>query len=161
MLDSIRYFFMGLISAMAAFFSPISDFMTAVVILFIVNFICGFTADIVEGNKWDTKKALIFIVYCFIYFGLCAFIYACGYFMHNNNGAVQCISYICYVALYIYGTNIIRNMKKFVIVGSALYRILDIINYVLTFEFIKKIPYLKEYYEQLNQSKEKENEKVD
>lgn len=117
---------MGLISAMAAFFSPIRDFMTAVVILFIVNFICGVTADIVEGHTWSSKKALIFILYCFIYFGLCAFIFACGHFMRNENGAVQCISYICYVALYIYGTNIIRNLKKCVIVGSALYRILTL-----------------------------------
>ena len=79
--------------------------------------------------------------------------------MRNEGGAVQCISYICYVALYIYGTNIIRNLRKCVIEGSALYRILDIIYFVLTFEFIKKIPYLKEYYETLNQNK-KENEKV-
>lgn len=162
MLDNLRYFLMGLISAMAAFFSPIRDFMTAVVILFIVNFICGVTADIVGGHTWSSKKALIFILYCFIYFGLCAFIFACGHFMRNENGAVQCISYICYVALYIYGTNIIRNLKKCVIVGSALYRILDIIYFVLTFEFIKKIPYLKEYYDTLNQSKkENENEKID
>lgn len=150
MLDNIRYFCMGLISAMAAFFSPISDFMTAVVILFIVNFICGLTADIVEGNKWDTKKALIFIVYCFIYFGLCAFIYACGYFMHNNVGATQCISYICYVALYIYGINIVRNLKKVVVTGSSLYKLLDIIYYLLTFEFVHKIPYLDGYFKQVN-----------
>lgn len=151
MFDSIRYFLMGLISAMAAFFSPISDFMTAVVILFIVNFVCGLTADIVEGHKWSTRKALIFIVYCFIYFGLCAFIYACGYFMHNDTGAVQCISYICYVALYIYGVNIMRNLMKIVATGSALYKLLDVVYYVMTFEFVHKIPFLEGYFKQSNE----------
>ena len=72
MLDNIRYFFMGLISAMAAFFSPIRDFMTAVVILFIVNFICGLrptSSRVINSlgqSKWspafilnDTQKAAL------------------------------------------------------------------------------------------------------
>lgn len=151
-MDNIRYFCMGLLSAMAAFFSPIYDFMTAVVLLFIVNFICGLTADVVEGHRWSTKKALIFILYCFIYFGLCAFIFACGHFMHNDEGAVQCVSYICYVALYIYGVNIVRNLMKIVAKGSSLYKILDIIYYALTFEFIHKIPFLENYFNNRNGS---------
>lgn len=132
---------------MAAFFSPIKDFMTAAVLLFIVNFFCGLLADIVVGNKWKTKKALIFVWYCFLYFGLCAFVFACGHFMRNEEGAVQCVSYVCYLALYIYGVNIVRNLKKVVVSGSSMYRILDIIYYVLTFEFVKKIPYLSNYFE--------------
>lgn len=147
MLDSLRYFLIGLVSAMAAFFSPIKDFMTAAVLLFIVNFFCGLLADIVVGNKWQTKKALIFVWYCFLYFGLCAFVFACGHFMRNEEGAVQCVSYVCYLALYIYGVNIVRNLKKVVVSGSSMYRILDIIYYVLTFEFVKKIPYLSNYFE--------------
>ena len=147
MLDSLRYFLIGLVSAMAAFFSPIKDFMTAAVLLFIVNFFCGLLADIVVGNKWQTKKALIFVWYCFLYFGLCAFVFACGHFMRNEDGAVQCVSYVCYLALYIYGVNIVRNLKKVVVPGSSMYKILDIIYYVLTFEFVSKIPYLSNYFE--------------
>ena len=147
MLDSIRYFLIGLVSAMAAFFSPIKDFMTAAVLLFIVNFFCGLLADIVVGNKWQTKKALIFVWYCFLYFGMCAFVFACGHYMHNEEGAVQCVSYVCYLALYIYGVNIVRNLKKVVVPGSSMYKILDIIYYVLTFEFVNKIPYLSNYLE--------------
>lgn len=147
MLDSIRYFLIGLVSAMAAFFSPIKDFMTAAVLLFIVNFFCGLLADIVVGNKWQTKKALIFVWYCFLYFGMCAFVFACGHYMRNEEGAVQCVSYVCYLALYIYGVNIVRNLKKVVVPSSSMYKILDIIYYVLTFEFVKKIPYLSNYLE--------------
>lgn len=147
MLDSIRYFLIGLVSAMAAFFSPIKDFMTAAVLLFIVNFFCGLLADIVVGNKWQTKKALIFVWYCFLYFGMCAFVFACGHYMRNEEGAVQCVSYVCYLALYIYGVNIVRNLKKVVVPSSSMYKILDIIYYVLTFEFVSKIPYLSNYLE--------------
>lgn len=145
MWDSIRYFLMGLLSAMAAFFSPIQDFMKAAVILFIVNFVCGLLADVVHGRGWDTKKALVFVLYCFLYFGLCAFVFACGHFMRNEHGAVQCVSYICYVALYIYGANIVRNLKGVVAKGSSMYKILDIIYYVITFEFVNRIPYLSNY----------------
>lgn len=141
----VRLIIVNLITAVLSFLSPITDFMTAAGILFGMNFVCGLLADIISGNDWSWKKAFTFILYCFIFFGLATFIYMCGHYMHNEAGAIQMVSWVCYAAIYIYGVNILRNMKVLVKDGTPLYRLLDFCYYVLTLKFCKNIPYWREY----------------
>lgn len=135
----------NLITAVVSFLSPIQDFMTGIVVLFIVNFIFGLTADMVAGEGWKWKKAFKFFIHCLIFFALASCVYICGHFMHNENGAIQCVTYICYLAIWAYTINICRNLRVVLKDGTPLYRVIDVIYYVLTLKVVGKIPFLKEY----------------
>lgn len=144
-MDDVRKFAINLILAVLGFLSPINDFLFAVALLFGVNFICGLLADIIEGGEWKWNKAFTFVVHCFIFFGLAAFVFVCGHFMHNENGATQCVSYICYAAFYIYSVNILRNLRMLVKENTPLRKLLDFIYYVLTLKICQRIPYWSEF----------------
>lgn len=147
-MNELRHLVINIITAVMAFLSPIKDFMMALILLFGMNFICGVLADILAGKDWSFRKAFTFIKHCFLLFGLAAFIYACGNYMHNQSGAIQCVSYISYLAIWIYSINIVRNMKLMCMEGTSMYKLLDIIYYIISVKIITKIPYLQEYVEQ-------------
>lgn len=156
-MSELKVIIINLISAVCGFLMPIHDFMVAVVLLFVMNFICGVTADVVHGDGWSTKKALTFVGHCFIFFGLATFIFASGHFMHNDSGAVQCVSYICYVAFYIYVINIVRNLRSVTLKGSTMYKLLDFVYFVLTLKLLNKIPYLSDYFNCVKSEQEEES----
>ena len=137
-MDDIRIILANLISAVFSFLAPIGDFMTAIVILFIVNFVFGLTADIIEGAGWKWRKAFKFITHSLIFFALAACVFVCGRFMHNESGAIQCVTYICYVAIWVYSVNICRNLKVVLKEGTPLYKVVDI-------KMVSKIPFVNDY----------------
>ena len=143
-MEDVRYILIYVVSAVVSFLAPIQDFMVATTIVFVTNFVCGLVSDIVHGDGWDTKKALLFFRDCFIYFGLITFVYANGHFLHNETAAVQSVSYIGWVALWIYTVNILRNLLTVTKQGS-MYTLLSFLYYVLSFKMIEKIPYLAEW----------------
>ena len=145
MFDNIRYFFMGLISAMAAFFSPISDFMTAMIILFIVNFAFGLVADIVNGGCWQNKKALKFFGQSTLFFILMVSVLTVGDKLHDHEEAISGVKYLCSMATYFFAVNISRNWKMIAPKGSVWYKIASFCYYVLSVQFVEKIPYLKKF----------------
>ena len=140
-----RFFFASLFSAVLGFLSPITDFMMAAAMLFVVNFLFGLLAASVGHEGWQWKKAFTFFWHCFIFFGLITFIFMCGHFMHNREGAIQCVSVVCYAAIYMYGVNILRNLLIVVKKDTPLHKLLDYGYYVLTLKFCQKLPYWKEY----------------
>jgi hypothetical protein len=149
-MNEVKVVILNIITAVLGFLSPIQDFMTAIVILFILNFLFGLTADMVTGGEWSWRKAFRFIIHCLIFFVLAAAVFTCGHYMHNENGAVQCVSYICYVAFYIYGVNILRNTRHVLKEGTDMYKVVDILYYVLTLKVVDKIPFLSEYLKKKN-----------
>jgi multisubunit Na+/H+ antiporter MnhB subunit len=70
-------------------------------------------------------------------------IYIIGEKMGNPDGAVQCISGVVYAIIYFYAVNILRNAYKLLPKSKGL----KFIYYVLSFEILKKIPYLQQYTE--------------
>lgn len=144
-MQQIKVCFINLLAAVAGFLMPIRDFMVAMVMLFIVNFVAGIVADFVAGHGWSWKKAAMFIVYCFIFFGLASFVFTCGHYMHNHDGALQCVSFICWIAMYLYGTNICRNIKSILIEGTPLWRLFDFLYWCLSCQFIEKLPLWNQY----------------
>ena len=155
-MDEVRVAIINIIGAVLGFLAPIQDFMVAIVILFILNFIFGLTADMVTGGTWSWRKAFRFFTHCFVFFVMAAAVFTCGHYMHNQEGAVQCVSYICYVTIYIYAVNILRNLRHMLLEGSGMYRVVDILYYLLTLKVVDKIPFLSEY---LNKNKNDDTEK--
>jgi hypothetical protein len=144
-LTTLKTFMMNIISALWAFFLPIHEFMYAIIALFTLNFMAGLMDDVIKQQPWSFRKAVQFFVHCVVFFVLAASIYICGHYMHNDEGAITVVSYLCYAAFFFYGTNIIRNLRNISLIDSPMYRLLDFIYYVLTFKIVEKIPYLSEY----------------
>ena len=74
-------------------------------------------------------------------------VYFIGDILLNISGAIQCSTVIVYAILYFYGTNILRNCIKLFPTS----RTLRFLYFVLSFEIIKKLPYMERF-------KEKESE---
>ena len=59
-MNEVKGFIVAVISGMLSLLQPIKDFMHAMILLFIVNFLCGLMADFRQGHHWDMKKAMVF-----------------------------------------------------------------------------------------------------
>lgn len=135
-------------SAILSFFMPISDFMVAMIMLFIVNFVFGLLADIVDGKGWEKKKAEMFFLYCLVFFAVAMFIFAIGHFLHANDEAIQGVKYLCVVSLWFFGVNISRNWKMITREGSTFNKLASFIYYVLSMQIVEKVPFLKQFIEE-------------
>jgi hypothetical protein len=76
-----------------------------------------------------------------------ASMYVLGHLKGEEEAAVHCVSFMIYVAVYFYGTNILRNARMLTQEHSTLFKALDFLYYVLSFKVIEKYSYLKSYVE--------------
>ena len=91
------------------------------------------------------KKAFRCIIEAMVFFLLIAAIYFIGDHKGNPDGALQCVSFITYSIFYFYGVNILRNLKLMATSGTAFYKVVSFLYYVVSVEFIKHIPFLTNY----------------
>ena len=136
------------IGALFPLLSPIQNFMWAMVTLFGVNFLFGLLAAIMNRESWSTKKALMFIWYCCIFFVTAASFFVIGKFMNEEGQALAVVKILCYVAVYIFGTNICRNWLNILPKGTAWYKMVDLLYYVLSVKFIEKFDVVKRWQEE-------------
>lgn len=135
----------GLVTSL---FSPILDFMMAMLILLTVNLLFGMAAAYNKGEEWSWKKAMMFFVFCGGLFAVFASMFAVGHFLHNDAEAALCVKYGCFIATWVFGTNILRNWRSMLCPGTATYKFVDILYYVLTVQFVEKLPFVKKWQEE-------------
>ena len=138
------------VGALFTLLSPIQNFMWAMVTLFGVNFLFGLVAAIVNKEGWSTKKALMFFAYCFIFFVTAASFFVIGQFMDEEDQAIAVVKILCYVAIYIFGTNICRNWLNILSKGTAWYKFVDLLYYVLSVKFIERFDIVKKWQDERN-----------
>ena len=143
--NQIKTSVIGLSSAVMAFLAPLAADLYVMLILFAVNALFGIIADVVDGKKWDKHKIQVAFIEALLFFLFVLIIYSIGTIKANMDGALQCVSFISYSLMYYYGTNITRNMMNILPDGSVGHACFGFIYYLLSVEFIKKIPALKEY----------------
>ena len=159
MIDKIKDIVWALILAVVAYLKPLQGEMSALFLLFFVNFLVGYFAGMIANNEeFNFKKAGRCILEALVFFALCTCIYAEGKLKGNEHGAMQCVSFVTYVIIYFYGVNIVKNLMKIFREGTIPYQIFAFLYYILRFKFVEQIPYLKEYLNKSNQ-KLQENEK--
>jgi hypothetical protein len=147
-MDDIRTVIVTGIGALFSLLAPIQYFMYAMVLLFFLNFVFGLASDIVNGGKWSTKKALMFFVCCAVFFVTSCSAFIIGHFMGEHEQAVTVVKFLCYIAIFVFGTNMFRNMRDICLKGSQWYRFFDLCYYILGVQFIEKIPMIKKWQEQ-------------
>jgi hypothetical protein len=76
-----------------------------------------------------------------------ASIYLLGHLKGEERAAVHCVSFMIYVAIYFYGTNILRNARMITSERSTLFRVLDFLYYIFSLKVLESSGWLKEYFE--------------
>ncbi|MBR1448815.1 MAG: hypothetical protein IJ588_08755 [Prevotella sp.] len=147
-MGEIKTYIVMVVGALFTLLSPIQNFMYAMVLLFGINFLFGLVAAVVNKEGWSTKKALWFFAYCAIFFVTAAAFFIIGHFMDEEAQAIAVVKILCYVAIYIFGTNICRNWLNILPDGSAWHRMVDLIYYVLSVKFIERFNIVKRWQEE-------------
>lgn len=146
-MDTLKLVVASLLANIAGLLFPIRNDMFGLVLLFTVNFIIGVLADVGNHKEWSFRKAFRFFRDAAIYFVMIASIYLLGYFKGEKEVAVHCVSFMIYVAIYFYGTNILRNARMITNERSTLFRVLNFLYYIFSLRVFEKSNWLKDYFE--------------
>ncbi|MBQ5888390.1 MAG: hypothetical protein IIW77_03845 [Bacteroidaceae bacterium] len=151
-MDSLKIVTASLVANVVGLLFPIWNDIFGLVLLFTANFVVGLLADVCNRREWSFRKAFCFFRDAGIYFAMVACIYLLGYFKGEERAAVHCVSFMIYVAIYFYGTNILRNARMITNEKSTLYRVLDFLYYILSLKVLQRSKSLKNYidYEKHN-----------
>jgi len=141
------------VGAIATLLAPIQNFMYAMLLLFSINFIVGLVAAYVHEEGWSTQKALLFFVYCAVFLVIACAAFVIGHLMGEHEQAIAVVKILCYIAVYIFGTNIFRNLRHIVSKGTAWYKLFDLCYYVLSVKFIERFSFVKDWQEQKKENK--------
>ena len=153
-MDGLRFVMASLLANMVGLLFPIWNDIFGLVLLFTANFVVGLLADVCNHCDWSFRKAFSFFRDAAIYFAMVACIYLLGYFKGEEKAAVHCVSFTIYVAIYFYGTNILRNARLITDEKSTLYSVLNFLYYVFSLKVLERSSYLKDYinYEKQNKN---------
>lgn len=144
-MDSFKLMVASLFANIAGLLFPIKNDIFGLVLLFCVNFVVGLFADIANHREWSFTKAFCFFRDAAIYFVMVASIYLLGHLKGEEIAAVHCVSFMIYVAIYFYGTNILRNARMITNEGSTLFRILEFLYYVMSLRILERYGCIKDY----------------
>lgn len=132
-----------LVTLLTNFFQPIHDFLLVVFILFILNFLYGLLSDISRGVDFSLKKAFQSVWYVVGFMLLLFLSFAIGKKMHlEDSSVVDFTSWITWVVIYFYGTNILRNWK----VIQPKNEVVSFLYWVLSVKFVEKIKHMGDYF---------------
>lgn len=146
-MEKIKDFLVIVGSTLLGFYSPISDFMFAILLLMMANFISGLLEDELNGTGWKGKKAFKAFTELFVLTGIGAFIYTIGHFMHSQQESIACVSAVCYGAIYFYSRNIIFNWLKITPKGTTLHKFFLFLYWVIGFYFLNRLPFIRDYFD--------------
>ena len=144
MFDTIKNLVITITSVLIGYFAPLKDIVFIIFFIFLLNCIFGLLAGVgVQGERFSIKKFFRCILETLVFYVIVLSIYLVGEKMGNPSGAFQCISGVVYAIIYFYTVNILRNAHKLLPKS----KVLKFLYYVMSFEVIKKIPYLQQYVE--------------
>jgi hypothetical protein len=146
-MDGIKLLLTSLLANIAGLLFPIKNDIFGLVLLFCINFLIGLLADVGNRKEWSFRKAFCFFRDATIYFVMVTSIYMLGRLKGEDVAAVHCVSFMIYVAIYFYGTNILRNARLITNEHSTLYRILDFLYYIMSLRVLERYTCLKDYFE--------------
>ena len=146
-MDTLKLVITTLLANMAGLLFPIKDDIYGLVLLFSINFLVGMLADVCNRKEWSFRKAFCFFRDAAIYFVMVASIYLLGYLKGEEEVAVHCVSFMIYVAIYFYGTNILRNARMLTSERSTLFVVLNFLYYLFSLRVIEKNDSLKDFFE--------------
>lgn len=150
---SLKNLLVTLFSVTFAYFAPVSDMVFVIFFIFAINCIAGMVAGIVaKHERFSNKKFFHCLLETLVFYMIVLSIYVIGEKMKNMEGAMQCITGVVYAICYFYGVNTLRNLRKLFPTSKPL----NFIYYVLSFEVVRKIPYLQQFIDHEKEKEEKQ-----
>ena len=150
---SLKNLLVTLFSVTFAYFAPVSDMVFVIFFIFAINCIAGMVAGIVaKHERFSNKKFFHCLLETLVFYMIVLSIYVIGEKMKNMEGAMQCITGVVYAICYFYGVNTLRNLRKLFPTSKPL----NFIYYVLSFEIVRKIPYLQQFIDHEKDKEEKQ-----
>ena len=144
MYNTIRNLIITIAGVLLGYFAPLKDIVFVIFFIFLLNCIFGLVAGVgVQGEKFSLKKFFRCIMETLVFYVIVLSIFVIGEKMGNLDGALQCISGVVYAIIYFYSVNILRNVNKLLPKS----KVIKFLYFVLSFEVIKKIPYLQQFQE--------------
>ena len=135
-------------SVMFAYFAPIQNMVFVIFFVFAINCMAGMIAGIVaKHERFNLKKFFHCMLETFVFYVIVLSVFTIGEKMRNLDGAIQCITGVVYAILYFYGVNTLRNLN--ILFPES--KVIRFLFYVLSFEVVKKIPYMQQF---INKEKE-------
>lgn len=136
---------LGLLNSMLFYFMPIKQLIEVLFVLFLVSYLVGVIHSVrnqlEDISKTKTFKATTeFTIYTLLIAGF----FIIGERMSANGMIIRIIEIITWGLIYIYTTNIFKNLTRLMPHAKGL----RWIYFVLNLEFIKRIPQLKDFEEQ-------------
>ncbi len=133
-----------IMSVIMAYLAPVSSMVYVIFLLFLANCVAGIVSGmVVDKERFNVKKFFHCLLETTVFFILVILVYVLGDLMEKPVAAIQCITGIVYSVLYFYSVNIFRNLVK--LIPDS--RTLKFLYYVLSFEILKKLPFLKKFEE--------------
>ncbi|MCH3994164.1 MAG: hypothetical protein LKE54_03765 [Prevotella sp.] len=146
MVDALKNTLIGIALAVLAYLRPLEGELMSLFLIFFANFTAGYLSGMIANKEeFELKKAARCVGEATVFFVFCTSIYAIGKFKHEEAGALQCVSFVTYVIIYFYTTNILKNLIKMFKEGTTPWMIFSFLYFVFRFKFVEKIPYLKSY----------------
>lgn len=150
-MDILKKTTIALLSTILAFLDPVQNAVYLLLFLYVTNLLVGISHDIfINKNRFVFKKFIRSCVEFLVYVGFVCGIYIIGFFQDDKEEAQYVIKIISYLFIYAYSTNILKNL----ILIFPDNMIFKFIYHVLSFEFIKKIPYLSDFLNRQNKEPE-------
>ena len=143
--DQVRTWVTMLLAAVLSFLAPLTGDLATMLILFLGNWLFGLVADLRNGGHWSNKKTWQAIKEAGLFFALTCFVYIIGVLKEQPGQTLQVVSFITYSYLYFYGTNICRNLTMIFPDGSVGHKVVNWFYWILSVEFIKKLPFMVKY----------------
>ena len=145
---SIRNLLASVFSVMFAYFAPIQNMVFVIFFVFAINCMAGMIAGIVaKHERFNLKKFFHCMLETFVFYVIVLSVFTIGEKMRNLDGAIQCITGVVYAIIYFYGVNTLRNLN--ILFPES--KVIRFLFYVLSFEVVKKIPYMQQF---INKEKE-------
>ncbi|MDO5460694.1 MAG: hypothetical protein Q4F44_03530 [Bacteroidales bacterium] len=152
-MDGLKLVVASAFANIAGLLFPIKNDIFGLVLLFSVNFVLGMLADVCNNRQWSFRKAFCFFRDTAIYFVMVTSIFMLGHLKGEDAAAMHCVSFMIYVAIYFYGTNILRNARMITDERSTLFRVLDFLYYIMSLRIVERSGNLKKYFSYENSQK--------
>ena len=61
----------------------------------------------------------------------------------QTHACLACVKYVCFIAIGVFGTNILRNARSLCTPGSSWHKLVSVLYYILTIKFVENFKFFK------------------
>lgn len=156
MYDILKTTIITFCSALVAYLDPVSGSLQSLMTLFFLNFIIGYATGVVKNNEsFQLRKFFMCFLWAAVILALICFFYIIGERNGNKEETLYFIRSVTLVAIWAFGTNILRNLRYLSHGTGVYYNFFNAIYTWFSLEIIKKLPFLSSLNQKNNENQQR------